>query len=222
MPCFVVVDGGPFTTGGGMRHRFSFGTLFPCLLLGLLTLSACADGDEDAAAEASGEPSPADVNAHRDTSDDPGAPREVPFDWRPQVEEFSCLKEWEAVRGLFLTNAFGHLEEALETAEQGFERPLPAGTIVQLVPFEAMVKLAPGASPETDDWEFVLLENSRRGTEIIARGGAEVSNEAGSCMGCHVGARDRDMICEQTGRCDAAALPRSAVDILVAGDPRCR
>ena len=98
---------------------------------------------------------------------------------------------------------------------------LPPGTMIQLVPQEAMVKLLPGTDPETGDWEYFNLEVSSNGTRIVERGGAEVSNGAGSCLGCHAGAIERDYVCEQTGLCAAAAIPRNIIDALVAGDERC-
>jgi len=142
--------------------------------------------------------------------------------WRPAADDFECLTEWTAVRGFYLTNVAGYLDEAVAVAEGGFASEVPPGTIVQLVPLEAMVKLAPGALPETDDWEYLMLTVRDGETEITQRGGAEVSNPAGSCFGCHVSAQSRDYICEDTGLCGDAAVPRSVVDQLVAGDRRCR
>lgn len=137
-------------------------------------------------------------------------------------DSFECLTNWESVRGFYLTNLVGRTEEAVAAAEAGFAEAVPPGTIVQLVPFEAMVKLEAGASPETGDWEFFVLQGTGNGTAIVERGGAEVSNAAGSCLGCHAGAAERDFVCEDTGLCSAAALPRQIVDQLVADDPRCR
>jgi hypothetical protein len=84
-----------------------------------------------------------------------------------------------------------------------------------------MVKLLPGSDPETGDWEYFNLAVDSTGTTILERGGAEVSNSAGSCLGCHAGAMERDYVCEQTGLCAAAAVPRAIVDALVEADERC-
>lgn len=156
-----------------------------------------------------------------DASDEADAPS-VPLDWRPTAQDFGCLTDWTAVRGFYLTNLFGALDQAVAAAEAGFIDPVPPGTVIQLVPLEAMVKLAPGANPDTADWEFLLLDTGRGETTITARGGAEVTNGAGSCLGCHVGAADRDMVCEQTGLCNAAELSRVLIDALVTSDRRCR
>src|ERR671918_719140 len=55
--------------------------------------------------------------------------------------------------------------------------PFPVGTIIQLVPQEAMVKRAPGFDPDSNDWEFFALDVSPEGTKIVTRGGAEVVNQ---------------------------------------------
>jgi hypothetical protein len=142
--------------------------------------------------------------------------------WRPAAEDFGCLTDWTGVRGFFLTNLHGQIDEAVAVAEAGFLSAVPAGTIVQLIPTEAMVKLAPGALPETGDWEYLLLATGRGQTTIEQRGGAEVSNPAGTCYGCHLGALSRDYICEDSGLCSAGNVPRSVVERLVANDTRCR
>ena len=40
----------------------------------------------------------------------------------------------------------------------------PVGTVLQLIPTEAMVKRHKGYSPSTDDWEFFALKVSPQGT----------------------------------------------------------
>lgn len=163
-----------------------------------------------------------------DVDGTPDVQEDLTSDVAPDVVEltisaadFDCLTNWEGVRGFFLTNLLGDTAEAVRIAEGGFAEPAPVGTIVQLVPFEAMVKLPAGSSPDTNDWEYFLLSNTSAGTEIIERGFAEVENLAGSCNACHANAASRDFICEDTGLCAAAALPRDVVDSLVEGDPRC-
>ena len=145
----------------------------------------------------------------------------LPSTFEATAEDFGCLKAWTPVRGFYLTNLLGLEAEAVAIAEAGFVEPLPPGTVIQLVPLEAMVKGLPGSRPETDDWEFFLLSYTAAGTVIEQRGGVEVENAAGSCAGCHFGAADRDLVCEQTGLCSAAAVPRVIVDRLVENDPRC-
>jgi hypothetical protein len=177
-------------------------------------------GTDPAQADADADPPPRPADSALPTPPDAGPPRPG-LDWRPEPEAFRCLTEWTPVRGFYLTNLLGRLDEAIAAAEAEFATPVPPGTVIQLIPQEAMVKLVPGASPETDDWEYLLLQVERGVTEVIQRGGAEVSNIAGSCFGCHVGASGRDQVCEQTGLCAAAALERNLVDLFVGQDPRC-
>ena len=51
-------------------------------------------------------------------------------------------------------------------------------------------------NPEGDGWEFFRLAVTPAGTRILARGGAEVVNIAGSCQSCHAAARSYDFVCE--------------------------
>ncbi len=147
----------------------------------------------------------------------------VPTDWRPEASDFDCLTSGRSVRGFWLSNPLGQAyeDEAVRIAEAGMVERLPAGTIIQLIPQEAMVKLPEGSDPETGDWEYFNLAVSAEGTTIVERGGAEVSNAAGSCLSCHAGAIERDYVCEQTGLCADAAIPRTIVDALVGDDQRC-
>lgn len=165
----------------------------------------------------------ADLSADDASSTPDSALPALPATWEATADDFGCLTEWRPVRGFWLRNALGpeYEDEAVRIAEAGMVEALPPGTIIQLVPQEAMAKLLPGTNPDTGDWEFFNLSAETSGTVIRERGGAEVSNPAGSCMSCHAGAATRDLVCEDTGLCAAAAVPRDLVDALVAGDPRC-
>lgn len=225
-------------------------TLRAALLLTCLAgvLAACGESTGDAASSNEGDASsaapdggglqpdagdlpPADASTDlgADATPDPTAdvdsdahPPPVNPAWRATEDDFGCLQQWTPVRGFYLTNPLGALDAAIAAAESGFIDEVPPGTIVQLVPLEAMVKLAPGQLPETGDWEYFLLDTSGGRTSIVQRGGADVENVAGSCYGCHIGALSRDYICEDSGLCSAGAVPRGVVDRLVANDSRCR
>ena len=165
----------------------------------------------------------ADAGVGEADSDASTALPPLPEAWSPQETDFDCLTQGRSVRGFWLSNPLGpeYEDEAVRIAEAGMMEALPPGTIIQLVPQEAMVKLLPGSDAATGDWEYFNLAVDSTGTTILERGGAEVSNSAGSCLSCHAGAVDRDFVCEQTGLCAAAAVPRAIVDALVAGDERC-
>ena len=198
---------------------------------------ACSDESDDtatAASTADGGVSAPDARAPdvRDTDTTPlsdTSPAEdvadvddaEPAPFEITAADFPCITDMEAVRGFHLTNLLGDTDAAVAIAEAGFVEPVPPGTLIQLIPQEAMVKGLPGSSPETDDWEFFLINPSGGDAAIVERGFDTIANAAGSCWGCHVGARDRDAVCEQTGSCADAAVPRAVVDALVGSDPRC-
>ncbi len=160
----------------------------------LATLLACSTSGSDGSgsgdltgaidtvstADAAGVP---DVHSPVDTGPDVAA---APEDLDMTAEDFDCILEWTHTGRYYLTNPLGHIEEAVAVAESPTGGTFPVGTIVQLVPFEAMVKRAAGWSPSTGDWEFFALDVSEEGTTIAARGTDDVVNQfGGNCLGCH-------------------------------------
>lgn len=137
--------------------------------------------------------------------------------------DFGCLLDWPAVGNTRFHSLAGPVEPALSIARGERPGPFPPGTIVQLMPTEAMVKLSAGASPDTDDWEYLKLKVGKKGVTIAERGGAEVKNIAGSCHGCHTTEPRWDHVCAADHGCDD--LPGFVVKAAlkaVAKDPRCR
>ena len=113
-------------------------------------------------------------------------------------KDFRCLLDGRAVAGkhfFVFHRRHGRLRKALRIARPPGQR-YPVGTILQLFPFEAMVKRGGRFNPEGDGWEFFRLSVTPAGTKILARGGAEVVNIAGSCQSCHAAARSYDFVCE--------------------------
>ncbi|MCA9527440.1 MAG: hypothetical protein KC549_14215, partial [Myxococcales bacterium] len=101
----------------------------------------------------------------------------------------------------------------------------PPGTVIQLVPQEAMVKRAPGWNAETRDWEFFFLDIAADGgVSIRTRGAAETVNAfGGNCLGCHSKAEPQwDLICEQDHGCDPLPLTAQLIEQLQQADARCR
>lgn len=137
-------------------------------------------------------------------------------------EDFKPLSEMTPVRGFFVDNVLGDVEAAVAVAESPDGGTYPVGTVIQLVPQEAMVKRAPGFSPEFGDWEFFELDVSPEGTTIVNRGDAEIVNRFGmSCADCHAMAEPQwDLVCEQDHGCDPIPLTRSQIVALQDGDPR--
>jgi len=122
----------------------------------------------------------------------------------------------------FVANVRGHLDEALAVAQSSQGGRYPVGTIIQLVPQEAMVKRAAGFSPATNDWEFFSLDVSPTGTTILTRGGAEVLNRfGGSCSGCHSAADPAfDFVCGQDHGCAPLPIGTDLIKAIQAADPR--
>jgi hypothetical protein len=146
-------------------------------------------------------------------------PRE---DFVAQAEDFRNLHTMTAVRGFYLDNRLGHLDEALAVANSPRGGTYPVGTIIQLVPQEAMVKREKGFSPATRDWEFFFLSVSPAGTTIEKRGTADVVNRfGGNCASCHQAAAARfDGVCEQTHGCAPLPVGHDVFHAIQESDPR--
>src|SRR5688572_27004573 len=81
-----------------------------------------------------------------------------PEDFEATPADFRNLHTMTPVRGFFLDNRRGHLDEALAVARSDDGGEYPVGTIIQLVPQEAMVKRRAGWNAATNDWEFFFLD----------------------------------------------------------------
>lgn len=138
-------------------------------------------------------------------------------------EDFNCMLDMQPVRGFYVDNLIeGELQATLEVANAG-QGEYPAGSVVQLVPGEVMVKHPKGYSPVTRDWEFFELNVTAEGTEIGKRGFADVVNRfGGNCLACHAQAKPEfDMICEQGHGCEPIPLTPQITQLLQKTDPRC-
>jgi hypothetical protein len=124
----------------------------------------------------------------------------------------------------FVDNVRGHLAQALAVARSAKSGRYPVGTIIQLVPQEAMVKRASGFSPATDDWEFFSFDVSATGTRILSRGGAKVLNRfGGSCASCHAAAGSQfDFVCGTDHGCAPLPIGADVITALQKSDPRPR
>jgi hypothetical protein len=138
------------------------------------------------------------------------------------ASDFPNINTMTPVGDHFVTNVRGHLDEALAVARNPQGGRYPVGTIIQLVPQEAMVKRAAGFSPATNDWEFFSLDVSPTGTTILTRGGAEVLNRfGGSCSGCHGAAQPAfDFVCGPDHGCAPLPIGPDIIMALQKADPR--
>ena len=136
---------------------------------------------------------------------------------------FRCIRQMAPVRHFYVDNLLGDKDGTLAAANAPAGAPYPPGSVVQLVPTEAMVKREQGFSPATGDWEFFELEVSESGSKIRTRGFADVNNRFGkNCFACHVPARTPwDFICESGHGCDPIPIDRTMTGALQRSDPRC-
>jgi hypothetical protein len=140
------------------------------------------------------------------------------------AKSFRCITEMTHVRQFYVDNLLRNLDATLAVANSATGGPYPPGTIIQLIPTEAMVKRDKGFNPITHDWEFFELDVFKDGTEIRKRGFAEVVNRfGGNCFGCHVQARPQwDLVCEMDHGCAPIPLTRAMSGALQRTDPRCK
>jgi hypothetical protein len=145
-----------------------------------------------------------------------------PEDANLSAQDFKNIHTYTKVSDFYITNVDGHLAQALAVARSSNGGRYPVGTILQLVPQEAMVKRRAGFSPATNDWEFFSLDVSKSGTKILTRGGAQVVNRfGGSCATCHGGAQSNfDFVCGTTHGCAPLPLTPQLIAAVQAADPR--
>jgi len=136
---------------------------------------------------------------------------------------FRCITSMTHVRHFYVDNLAGDLQGTIAAANAKNGAVYPAGSVIQLVPGEAMVKLDKGASPATHDWEYFELDVSKEGTRIRRHGFADVVNRfGGNCFACHVAARPEwDSICETDHGCAPIPVTRAMSGALQRTDPRC-
>ncbi|HTM22592.1 MAG TPA: hypothetical protein VL172_18850 [Kofleriaceae bacterium] len=180
---------------------------YGCGLVGVWMMAACGGGDAAAPDAAPG--SEPDAAAAEDLD--------------MQASDFTCILDGTHVRQFYVKNLLGHLDAALEVANSASGGRYPVGTLLQLVPQEAMVKRAAGWNPTTNDWEFFSLSVSGPTTTIQARGVQDVNNAFGdNCFACHSQAEPQwDLICEDTHGCDPLQISDQIIVNLQNGDSRC-
>jgi hypothetical protein len=146
------------------------------------------------------------------------------------ARDFRCLTKGQQPAGKHFY-VFNHsrrkLKKAVAMSESGDLGPkgYPVGTILQLVPFEAMVKRGGKFNSDGHGWEFFRLDTSSGKTKIVQRGGAEVISmlSHGSCQTCHVNlAAAHDLVCEFVVGTSGIGLTDGLLDVLQKNDPRCK
>jgi hypothetical protein len=140
-----------------------------------------------------------------------------------EADDFKALADMTPVREFFVDNVAGDLEATLAVANDPEGGVYPVGTVIQLIPQEAMVKRAPGFDPDSNDWEFFTLDVTPAGTTILTRGGSEVVNRfsGSSCSSCHGAAEPEfDFVCEDDHGCEPLPIGDDVITAIQQSDPR--
>ena len=147
------------------------------------------------------------------------ADRDVQVD----AKSFRCITKLTSVRHFYVDNLLGDLPATVAAANSPNGAVYPPGSVIQLIPGEAMVKRAKGFNAATRDWEFFELDVSKDGTAIRRQGFADVVNRfGGNCFACHIAARPEwDLVCETGHGCAPIPLTRAMSGALQRTDPRC-
>jgi len=137
--------------------------------------------------------------------------------------DFGCLTGWAQVGNVRVHHAKPKkLRKAIRILTKDKpRRKFPVGTIIQLVPFEAMVKRGKRFNPEAGDWEFFTLRPNGLDTEIVSRGADAVNFLGGGCVVCHKAAAKFDFICRDGHGCVDLPLDDAMIATMQANDPRC-
>jgi hypothetical protein len=139
-------------------------------------------------------------------------------------QNFSCILDWPKIRNTHIKNADPEkLKEAIRIFRDSVaDTEYPVGTILQLIPTEAMVKHEHGTFAKTNNWEFFSLDVSAAGTKISDRGDNVVNHTQGvTCLSCHEPAAKYDFVCEKGHGCAPIPLDDEQIAKLQAADPRC-
>jgi hypothetical protein len=153
------------------------------------------------------------------------AAADTALDQKVKVDDhsFKCIIEMTKVRHFYVDNLLGNVAAtvAVATADKG---DYPPGSVLQLMPNEAMVKHEKGFNLATHDWEFFYVDTDKNGSKIFTRGFTEVNNRLGlNCFNCHKLARPEfDLICEQDHGCAPIPVTRAMFGALQRTDPRCQ
>ena len=119
-------------------------------------------------------------------------------------QTFGCILNWPKIRNTHINNLDPEkLKEAMRIFGDSVpDTEYPVGTILQLLPFEAMVKHPRETFPKTNGWEFFALDVSAAGTKIRDRGDNVVNLSQGvTCLSCHEPAAKYDFVCEKGHGC---------------------
>lgn len=139
------------------------------------------------------------------------------------ASSFDCIRKGTKVRNTYIRNAdSARLATAVRILRDSLPNvEYPVGTILQLVPAEAMVKHPRARFPASNGWEFFALDLSPQGTKIKARGDSVVNFTGVTCLSCHRLAPRFDFVCEKRHGCAPIPLDDQQIAAIQGADPRC-
>ncbi len=139
-------------------------------------------------------------------------------------QSFGCILDWPKVRNTYFKHSDPKkLKEAMRIFRDSVPgKEYPVGTILQLVPFEAMVKHPHEKFPKSNGWEFFALEVSEAGTKIRDRGDNVVNLLLETpCLTCHQPATRFDFVCEKGHGCAPLPIDDQKIAEFQKADLRC-
>src|SRR6202000_2183168 len=113
-------------------------------------------------------------------------------------KSFGCVLDLPKVRNTRIRNPDPEkLTEAIRIFRDSVPgKEYPKGTILQLIPTEAMVKHDHAAFPNTHGWGFFAPKVSARGTTIVDRGDKVLNTSVKkACLECHSPGAKFDFVC---------------------------
>ena len=139
------------------------------------------------------------------------------------AEMFGCIYDLPKVRNTFLFHSDPEkLKEAIHIfSERVPDMEYPVGTVMQLVPFEAMVKHSSEKYPDSNGWEFLTFTVTEESTEIRSRGDHALNFEGRECLSCHAAGVKYDFVCEKDHGCLPLSIGDKEIAAFQAADPRC-
>ena len=147
------------------------------------------------------------------------------FDDNAQVtaDMFGCIYDFPKVRNTFLFHPEPEkLKEVIHIfSERIPDTEYPVGTVMQLVPFEAMVKHPSEKYPDSNGWEFLALTVTAESTTITSQGDHALNFEGRECLSCHAAAIEYDFVCEKNHGCAPLSIGDEQIAALQVADPRC-
>jgi hypothetical protein len=184
------------------------------LLVSIIAGACSSDGSKAVKQGVKGKTSEPDAAVVVTEKDDP----------EPTAADFGCILDGTKIQSFYVKNRHGSLGNVEEVATSDSGGMYPVGSVLQLIPTEAMVKRYKGYSSDTNDWEFVALTVTGTQTEIAASGTTDVINAFKlNCFDCHKKADPKfDLVCEKTHGCDPLPFTDDQIAMIQAQDSRCQ